>query len=125
MQSTPKHKIQDRDIENSMGSLLRYGVLTSLSVVLIGAVFYLLQHGSEAPNYNKFVGEPKRFSEIKQVWNSAWHGRGRSIIQLGLFILIATPIARIVFSIIGYILERDYLYIIITLIVLGVILFSI
>jgi uncharacterized membrane protein len=63
-------------------------------------------------------------SELKQVWYSAFQGRGRSIIQLGLFILIATPIARIVFSIIGYILERDYLYIIITVIVLGVILFS-
>jgi uncharacterized membrane protein len=124
MESTPKHKIQDRDIENIMGNLLRYGVLASLFVVLIGAAFYLLQHGSETPNYKKFLGEPKRLSELKQVWYSAFQGRGRSIIQLGLFILIATPIARIVFSIIGYILERDYLYIIITVIVLGVILFS-
>jgi len=124
MESTPKHKIQDRDIENIMGNLLRYGVLASLFVVLIGAAFYLLQHGSETPNYKKFLGEPKRLSELKQVWYSAFQGRGRSIIQLGLFILIATPIARIFFSIIGYILERDYLYIIITVIVLGVILFS-
>ena len=124
MESTPKHKIQDRDIENIMGNLLRYGVLASLFVVLIGAAFYLLQHGSETPNYKKFLGEPKRLSEFKQVLHSAFQGRGRSIIQLGLFILIATPIARIVFSIIGYILERDYLYIIITVIVLGVILFS-
>lgn len=119
-----RHKIQDRDIENIMGSLLRYGVLTSLLIVLIGAVFYLFQHGNEAPSYKKFLGEPKRFSELRQVWSSAWMGRGRSIIQLGLFVLIATPIARIVFSIIGYILERDYLYIVITMIVLGVILYS-
>ena len=119
-----KHKIQDRDIEKIMGNLLRYGVLTSLFVVLIGAVFYLSQHGSEAPSYKKFIGEPKRFSELNQVWSSAWQKRGRSIIQLGLFILIATPIARIVFSILGYILERDYLYIIITSIVLCVILYS-
>ena len=124
MESTPKHKIQDRDIENIMGNLLLYGVLASLFVVLIGAAFYLLQHGSETPNYKKFLGEPKRLSELKQVWYSAFQGRGRSITQLGLFILIATPIARIFFSIIGYILERDYLYIIITVIVLGVILFS-
>jgi uncharacterized membrane protein len=119
-----KHKVQDRDIEKIMGNLLRYGVLTSLFVVLIGASFYLFQHGTETPSYKKFLGEPKRLSEVKQVWLSAWQGRGRSIIQLGLFILIATPIARIVFSIIGYILERDYLYIGITLIVLGVIMFS-
>lgn len=107
-----------------MGNLLRFGVLASLFVVLIGAVFYLLQHGGETPSYKKFVGEPKRLSQFRQVWQSAWQGRGRSIIQLGLFILIATPIARIIFSIIGYILEKDYLYIIITLIVLTVILYS-
>jgi uncharacterized membrane protein len=119
-----KDKISDQDIEKTMGNLLRYGVLTSLFVVLVGAVFYLFQHGSETSNYKKFLGEPKRFSQIKEVWHSALQGRGRYIIQLGLFILIATPIARIVFSIIGYILERDYLYIVLTLIVLSVILYS-
>jgi uncharacterized membrane protein len=124
MTGKPVHKIGDKDLERIMGNLLRYGVLASLFVVLIGAVFYLFQHGSSSPSYKKFLGEPKRLSEIKDVWHSAWQGRGRSIIQLGLFILIATPIARIVFSIIGYILERDYLYIIITMIVLSVILFS-
>jgi uncharacterized membrane protein len=124
MRRTPKHTIQDRDIEKMMGNLLRYGVLSSLLVVLIGGVFYLLQHGSETPNYKTFVGEPRRLSQIKEVWHSVWQGRGRSIIQLGLFILIATPIARIVFSIVGYLLERDYLYILITIIVLCIILFS-
>jgi hypothetical protein len=39
MQHTPKHKIQDRDLEIMMGNLLRYGVLTSLMVVLIGELF--------------------------------------------------------------------------------------
>lgn len=119
-----KPKFQDRDIEQRMGNLLRYGVLTALLVVLIGAVVYLFQHGSGKPSYRQFVGEPKRLIEIKKVWQSAMQGRGRSIIQLGLFILIATPIARIVFSVIGYILEKDYLYILITLIVLGAIIFS-
>jgi uncharacterized membrane protein len=124
MEQKLKHKIQDKDLEKIMGSLLRYGVLASLMVVLIGAVFYIFQHGNETPSYKKFLGEPKRFSEIKQVWSLAWRGRGTSIIQLGLFILIATPIARIVFSVVGYFLERDYLYMIITMTVLSVILFS-
>ena len=119
-----KHRFQDRDIEQIMGNLLRYGVLASLFVVLLGAVLYLLQHGDEKPLYRQFSGEPKRLIEIRQVWQSALQGRGRSIIQLGLFILIATPVARIVFSVIGYILERDYLYIVITLVVLSVIVLS-
>ena len=112
----------DQNIERSMGNLLRYGVLTSLFVILTGAAFYLFQHGT--PSYKEFSGEPKRFSEISLVWEFALRGRGRSIIQLGLFILIATPIARIIFSIVGYILEKDYLYIAITSVVLAIILFS-
>jgi uncharacterized membrane protein len=123
MESDKRH-FRDKDIEQIMGSLLRYGVLASMVVVFTGAVLYLLQHGQEAPSYRQFQGEPKRLTEVKQVWQTAMQGRGRSIIQLGLFILIATPIARIVFSVIGYVLEKDYLYILITLVVLSVILYS-
>jgi uncharacterized membrane protein len=123
MESDKRH-FRDKDIEQIMGSLLRYGVLASMVVVFTGAVLYLLQHGHEAPSYRQFRGEPKRLIEIKQVWQTALQGRGRSVIQLGLFILIATPIARVVFSVIGYVLEKDYLYILITLVVLSVILYS-
>jgi uncharacterized membrane protein len=119
-----KHKVDDKDVEQIMGNLLRYGVTLSAVVVFIGALFYLHQHGHELPNYKAFLGEPKRITQVKEIWETAFEGRGRSIIQLGLLILIATPIARIVFSIIGYTLERDYLYIVITLIVFSVILFS-
>jgi uncharacterized membrane protein len=119
-----KHKLKDKDIEKTMGNLLRYGVLISAIIVLTGAVFYLLQHGFETPQYQKFSGEPKRITEVKEIWKTAISGRGRSIIQLGILVLIATPIARIIFSIIGYILEKDYLYIILTGTVLIIILYN-
>jgi uncharacterized membrane protein len=119
-----KQRVQDKDIEKIMGNLLRYGVILSAIIVIIGAVIYLFQHGNALPNYKEFAGEPKGITEVKKVWKTAFDGRGRSIIQLGLLVLIATPIARIIFSIIGYIFEKDYLYIIITIIVLSVILFS-
>jgi len=119
-----KHQTNDKDVEKIMGNLLRYGVIFSALIVIIGAVFYLLQHGNEQPHYVTFLGEPKHITNIKGIFLTAFNGRGRSIIQLGLLFLIATPIARIILSIVGYVLERDYLYIIITLIVFGVILFS-
>ena len=37
-------------------------------------------------------------------------------------LIFATPIARIVFAAIGYLLEKDYLYVTITILVLAVIL---
>ena len=122
--NSSKHQIKDRDIEKIMGGLLRYGVLTSAIIVLTGAIFYLCQHGFDSPQYRRFLGEPKRITEFKEVWRSALQGRGRSIIQMGLFFLIATPIARIIFSVVGYLLEKDYLYVIITIIVLSIILYN-
>lgn len=119
-----KNNIGDKDIEKIMGNLLRYGVLASAIIVVTGAILYLSQHGGEMPQYRKFSGEPKRITEVKEIWKAAFQGRGRSIIQLGLFVLIATPVARIVFSIIGYIVEKDFLYIIITITVLAIILLN-
>ena len=49
---------------------------------------------------------------------------GQAIIQFGLLLLIATPVARVAFAAIGFAMERDYLYVVITLIVLVVLLYS-
>lgn len=119
-----KPGLADKDIELIMGNMLRYGVLLSAAIVITGAVIFLWQHGTELPDYSKFSGEPKRLIEAGSIWHTAWEGRGRSIIQLGLLVLIATPIARIVFSIIGFIIEKDILYTLITLVVLLIIIFS-
>jgi uncharacterized membrane protein len=49
---------------------------------------------------------------------------GASIIALGLLVLIATPIARVVFAIVGFARERDMLYTVISFIVLAILVFS-
>jgi uncharacterized membrane protein len=36
-------------------------------------------------------------------------GSGRGMIQLGVLLLIATPVARVAFSVVGFIRERDWL----------------
>ena len=49
---------------------------------------------------------------------------GRGIIQLGLLFLIATPVARVIFSIWGFAAERDRMYVVFTVIVLAILIFS-
>lgn len=39
---------------------------------------------------------------------------GAAIIQLGVIVLIATPVIRVAFSAISFLIERDYLYVFIT-----------
>ena len=120
----PIQKTTDKDLEIIMCNLLRYGVLLSALIVLTGAIIYLNKRGTEIPNYSSFAGEPKRLIQFKSIWQTAMQGRGRSIIQLGLLFLIATPIARIVFSIFGFLLEKDIFYTIVTLVVLAVVLYG-
>jgi uncharacterized membrane protein len=107
-----------------LGNLLRAGVLLSAAVVFAGGCIYLSRHAHEPTNYRVFLGEPSEFRSIPGVIHSVMNGRGRGLIQLGLLLLIATPITRVAFSILGFALERDHMYVVFTLIVLAVLLYS-
>ncbi len=106
-------------MERTIATLLRAGVMLSAAVVLSGGVWYLATSGSAVPAWGKFRG-------------AAWgvHSMGgmsgpEQVILLGLLILIATPIARVVFSLAAFVLERDRDYVVITLAVLAILLYSI
>lgn len=114
----------DQRIEIIIGSLLRAGVLLAAAVVLIGGVLYEVRHGQEIVNYTTFHGEPEALKRIPAVVEGVLAFRASAIIQLGLLLLIATPIARVLFSAAAFAIEKDYLYVVITLIVLAVLLYS-
>jgi uncharacterized membrane protein len=115
---------QDKDVEILMGTLLRFGVIFSAVVVIAGGIIYLVRHGHEAPSYRSFAGPNERWDNLPSIIKGVWEGHGKELIQLGVVMLIATPIARILFSIFAFLLEKDYLYTVLTLIVLAVIVFS-
>ena len=115
---------RDRRLEVILANLLRTGVLLSAAVVLAGACVYLWRHAHEAANYRVFLGEPSEFRTIPGVIHSVINGRGRGLIQLGLLLLIATPIARVGFSVAGFAIERDWVYVGFTVIVLSILLYS-
>jgi uncharacterized membrane protein len=117
-------KIKDEDLEKMIGVLLRSGVLLSSVVVLAGGIVYLIRHGGQQPQFGTFHGEPDKMKAPGAMFRAILQGEGRPLIALGLLLLILTPVARIVFSIFGYFLEKDYLYVLITLFVLGVILWN-
>jgi len=114
----------DKTIEEIVGTLLRVGVSLSAFVVAIGAAIYLARHGREPANYRVFHGEPSDLRSLSGIVRDAFRLRGRGIIQLGLLLLIATPVARVAFSIWGFAEEHDRLYMIFTGIVLIVLLYS-
>jgi len=114
----------DRKVEDLIGNLLRAGVFLSALIVFVGAAVYLARHGSELADYRVFHGEPNQLRTIPGVLHEAFSFQGRGIIQLGLLLLIATPVARVVLSIIGFAAERDRMYVGFATIVLVILMYS-
>ncbi len=115
----------DQRIEQIVGDLLRMGLLIATAVVILGAVIYLARHGTEQPEYRWFHGEPPDLRGLAGIVDVALDWRGRGLIQLGLLILLATPVARVGFSIVAFAMQRDRLYVAITAVVLIVLMYSI
>lgn len=116
--------ITDHQVEQSIGTLLRAGVLLAASVVLFGGILYLAHHGSGHADYHVFRGEPRDLRTPTLTVREAFSGRPQAVIELGLLLLILTPIARVVFSVVAFARERDVMYVAMTLIVLAVLLYS-
>ncbi len=116
--------MKDRDIQSIIGWVLRIGVVTSICIVFIGGVIYLSRHGSSIADYHTFKGVPLFVQDTRGIIHGILTGRGRAIIQAGIILLIATPVIRVAFSAVGFIIEKDHLYTALTLIVLSIIVFS-
>jgi uncharacterized membrane protein len=113
----------DERVEGILGSLLRIGVLASALVVLSGGMLYLIHEGRQpAPDLHTF--EPEQLRKPVHILREAAMLRPLGLIMLGLLLLIATPVARVIFSIAAFALQRDYLYVFFTLLVFAVLLYS-
>ena len=114
----------DAQVEQFVGTLLRTGVIAAAVVTAVGGIMLLLQHGATVADYREFHGEPASLTSLSNVLGGAAHFEALAIVQLGLIILIATPIARVALTLIAFIFQRDRLYTAITAIVLAVLAFG-
>lgn len=118
----------ERDVELLIGKLLRYGVMLACGITLFGGAIYLFQnHGVSMEHYKPtpdgipFPGVEHYLRELTTIIPRILSFDGAAIIQLGVCVLIATPILRVVFSVVAFLVEKDYMYVVITLIVLSII----
>jgi len=114
----------DSKVEQIVGNLLRTGVMLAAVVVAAGGMLYLVRHGAESPDLHVFQGEPANLRTPMGVATNVCEGSARGVIQLGLLLLIATPVARVMFSVFAFGVQRDYTYVCITLLVLAVLFYS-
>jgi uncharacterized membrane protein len=114
----------DEKTEKVIGNLLRAGVLLSTLVVLTGGILFLAHHGTTAADHHVFRGEPQYLRTVDGVVGSALKLDSRAIMQLGLLLLVLTPIARVACAAISFALEQDFVYVVVSLIVLAVLMYG-
>jgi uncharacterized membrane protein len=110
--------MNDRRLEGIIGQLLRAGVLLAAAVVAAGGVSYLVQHHSSHVDYRTFTAGGPGVRTYPGIVQSAARLDSAGLIQFGLLLLIATPVARVAMALVGFALERDRLYTVVSLVVL-------
>jgi uncharacterized membrane protein len=115
---------QDKRLEIIIGYTLRIGVLAAAVLVLAGGAYYLIENAFTPADYHTFHPAAKTALNLSGIVKNAVALSSLGIIQLGLLVLIATPIVRVILSVVAFLRERDFLYAIVTAIVLTVLLYS-
>lgn len=119
-------KFGEKDFQTIIGNLLRYGVWISLSVAFIGGIVYLMHHGNDIEDYSVFKENDRNiFEVVGTVIKGVFSGSGEYLIFFGIILLFLTPVFRVLLSLFSFLIEKDYLYVVITLIVILIIITSI
>ncbi len=116
------------DLEDVIGYTLRIGVLISVVLIAVGLVLLVLR--PPEPGLIAQLANPRSLintSSISpmEVINGSRQLNGLDIILLGLMVLIATPVMRVIMGLVQFARERNYIYVAITAIVLFNLFFSI
>ncbi|MCU1241001.1 MAG: hypothetical protein JWO71_1727 [Candidatus Acidoferrum typicum] len=114
----------EKRMDEIMGRLLRTGVILAAVFVLAGGAVYMAQHPTPVTDYRVFQGEPAELRTVSGIFHEALALHGPGLIQFGLLILIATPIARVAFSVVAFLYQRDWTYVMVTLVVLSLLFYS-
>lgn len=123
--------IEDRQLQKLIGWTLRSGVFVAVLVGLFGGAMFLRSHGMQAVAFHTFAGENTTFASPARIFYEAFHPhhlgkgiRGLAITQIGIICLLLTPVIRVALSIVGFAMERDGIYVVITSVVLGTLICS-
>ena len=121
-----KHKpaLTDQQAETIIGNLLRISVIIAAIVVLLGGILYLFGSWAKSPEYRFFVGEPRDLRTLHGIIKEALAFDSLGVIQLGLLLLIATPVARVLFAVFVFAVQGDRLYVAVSLTVLIILIYS-
>jgi uncharacterized membrane protein len=109
------------DMDKLISNVLRTGVIISLILILIGTVLLFADNGSNGFTMAQIINVNSKINSsifsIAGMVNGLFSLQGADFILLGIIVLILTPITRVITSVLSFLYERNWLYVIITVIV--------
>lgn len=120
----PTTRTTDDALEGVMSRILRVGVTAAALLVAAGGVVYLLRVGELSPHYGTFGAAARSSRDPATIVRDAFRGQPTAIIELGLVVLVLTPVSRVVFALLAFLRLRDRLYVVFSAVVLTVLVFS-
>lgn len=115
----PLHK---GDLESKLATLLTAGTALSAIVLCIGGAVYLGADHAKKLDFRTF--ESSAHASVFSVFRDAFRLDGAALMQLGVVLLILTPVARVFFTLVAFLARRDWMYVVVTVIVLSVLIYG-
>ena len=120
--------MKDQQIQNALARLMLAGVLVAAAVIFAGLAWFLATHPGTPPGDHLFSGEPKYFENPVMMLQRALDfraiGERRSLIMVGILLLLINPLLRVAFAAVGFFAQKDRIYTRVSLLVFAVLLFS-
>lgn len=108
----------DEEMDQVIGRLLQVGVLVATAVTLLGGGVFLVTHGHLPADFQAFAGQPAALRSVEGIIGGVLGRYSPALVQLGLVLLIATPVARVALTLGAFFLQRDRIYVALTGLVL-------
>jgi uncharacterized membrane protein len=114
----------DQDLDVSVAVALRIGVTLSATVVILGGLLLGNHLFGAVPDYTHFQPGDPGLRSVMGIVQGAVNFSPKSVIQLGLLLLIATPVARVILCVIGFARQHNILYVAVSTVVFVILILS-
>jgi uncharacterized membrane protein len=115
---TSKISQENQKIEEHLSRLLRIGIILAVGMIILGLVLFMLTNSAPI-DYQIHDFDLVAYFTSHSLWDAV------NIMILGIFMLIVTPIFRVIATIVTFAMYGDRLYVLFTVLVLIIIVLSI